>query len=53
MVYAKGTFLLWGFSIPSFRAYSLCYRQTKWWIQKILSVTGTICAKFQNHNICI
>ena len=29
------------------QSYSLCYRQTKWYRQKIPSVTGIMCAKCQ------
>ena len=32
---------------------SLCYRETNWFMQKIPSVTGIICAKCQNYNICM
>ena len=29
----------------------LCYRQTKWYMQKIPSVTGIVCGKCQIYNI--
>ena len=32
---------------------SLCYRETNWFMQKIPSVTGIICANCQNYNICM
>ena len=35
------------------KSYILCYRQAKWYMQKIPSVTGIICAKCQNYNICM
>ena len=35
------------------QSYSLYYRQTKWYMQKMLSVAGIMCAKCQNYNICI
>ena len=34
-------------------SYSLFYRQTKWYMQKITSVTGIICAKCQNYNMYV
>ena len=35
------------------QSYSLCYRQTKWYMQNIPSVTGITCAKCKNYNICM
>ena len=35
------------------QSYSLCYRQTKWYMQKLPSVTGIMCVKCQNCNICM
>ena len=34
-----------------YSASELCHRQTKWYMQKIPSVTWIMCAKFQNYNI--
>ena len=50
---SKRYFFIMRILYTKLQSYSLCYRQTKWYMQKIPSVTGIICAKCQNCNICM
>ena len=45
MLYAKGTFYYEDFVYQASEPISPCYRQTKWYSQKIPSITGILSAK--------
>ena len=49
----KKYFFIMRVSYTKLQSYSLCYRQTKWFMQKIPSATGIICARCKNYSICM
>ena len=52
MVYPEDTFLWWGLLVPSFKAKAYVVEKQSD-ISKIPSVTGIMCAKCQNYNMCV
>ena len=49
----KRYFFIMRILFTKLQSYSLCYRQTKWYMQNIPSVTGIICVKYQSYNMCM
>ena len=47
----KRYFFIMRILFTKLQSYSLCFRQTKWYMQNIPSVTGITCAKCKNYNI--
>ena len=47
----KRSFFIMRILYTKLQSCSLCYRKTKFYTQKIPSVTGIICGKSQNYNI--